>query len=123
LGDKPEEFSGLGVDGPALLVKVCTLLSCMHTVSILYDDKFEGKPSFREASASYARFTAECQASSNTVFGRFEVSSRWGLVSRHLKVNELKRRVSWPGHLKGRICDGEGASSRMFLGAACEISP
>jgi hypothetical protein len=75
LSDKPEELFGLFVDGFALVVNVFTLFSCMRTVSTLYDDRLEGKPSFREASASWARFTAECQASSNAVFGRFEEDS------------------------------------------------
>jgi len=76
LGDKPEDVFGLFVDGFALLGNVSALFSCMRTVSTLYDDKLEGKPSFREASASCARFTAECQASSSAVFGRFEEGSR-----------------------------------------------
>jgi hypothetical protein len=74
LNAKPEDFFGRLVDAFASFVDLFALFSCVRGFSSLYDDKLEGKPSFRVASASCARSTAERQASSKAVFGRFGAS-------------------------------------------------
>jgi hypothetical protein len=120
---KPEDFCRSFVDDPTSLVSHSVLSSCTRTFSTLYEDRLEGNPSFRQASASSARSTADRQASSKAVFGRLEGEPRSRSVSEHLNVTELKRMMSWPGHLKGRMSDGEGVSSWTLLGAAGEIAP